>query len=340
MTSPIDRAPVNARLRNESGYSLLELLVSVAILTIVSGTALEGVFRLSKVSQTVSNRVEMHSGVRNATELLQQEVGQAGRIALPHIVQLQSAVGIGAFPVVIKAVDQAGNTISTANPTDSMFVGERLVVDSGTKMETTTITAVDPSSKTFTANFLMAHLENASVTVAGGFAYGVVPRHNANGSTFTNGSTGSVMKVIGDINSDGNLEYIEYTCDTNSGNLYRRTMSYKATSKPPISADMALLNNITANPNNSDCFTYEELSVVGVPFVVDVAITLTVKTPDKDPVTGLYQTETKALLNVSPRNVFNVWQLASQGIPNRVQPDQIITPSLLPVNVPTLIALP
>jgi hypothetical protein len=117
-------------------------------------------------------------------------------------------------------------------------------------------------------------------------------------------------------------------------------MSYKATVKPAISADMALLNNITANPNNSDCFTYEELSVVGVPFVVDVAITLTVKTPDKDPVTGLYQTETKALLNVSPRNVFNVWQLASQGIPNRVQPDQIITPSLLPGNVPTLIALP
>ena len=50
-------------------------------MAIVSGTALEGVFRLTKVNQTVSNRTEMHSGVRNATELLQQEVGQAGRIA-------------------------------------------------------------------------------------------------------------------------------------------------------------------------------------------------------------------------------------------------------------------
>ncbi len=44
------------------------------------------------------------------------------------------------------------------------------------------------------------------------------------------------------------------------------------------------------------------------------------QTPDKDPVTGLYQKETKALLNVSPRNVFNVWQLAGLGIVNRVQP--------------------
>jgi len=340
MPPPSENVCLSHRPCSESGYSLLELLVSIAILSIVSGTALEGVFRLSKASQTVSNRVEMHSGVRNATELLQQEVGQAGRIALPNTVQLQNAVAIGNNTAVIKAVDAAGNTISTANPTDSMFVGERLIVDTGTQSETATITAYDASAKTITANFSMAHAANAPVTVAGGFAYGVIPRHNANGGTFTNGSTGFVMKVIGDINSDGKLMYVEYVCNTATGNLYRRTRDYKDTTKPAVSADMALLNNITANPNNGDCFTYEERSVSGVQYVVDVAITLTVKTPEKDPVTGLYQTETKALLNVSPRNVFNVWQLASQGIPNRVQPDQLTLPTMLPGNVSTLIGLP
>jgi prepilin-type N-terminal cleavage/methylation domain-containing protein len=328
--------------KSEAGYSLLELLVSIAILTIVSGTALEGVFRLSKVSQTVSNRVEMHSGVRNATELLQQEVGQAGRVALVNTVQLQNAVAIGTSPVVVKAVDAAGNTITnaTTNPTDGMFVGEHVVVDGGTQAETVTITAYDPTNKTFTATFGMAHAANAPVTVAGGFAYGVVPRYNANGGTFTNGSTGSVMKIIGDINGDGKIMYVEYKCDTGAGILYRRTMAYNATTKPAVTADMALLTNITANPDNSDCFTYEQKSVVGVPYVVDVAITLTVKTPEKDPVTGLYQTETKALLNVSPRNVFNVWQLATLGITNRVQPDQITLPTMLPGTVSTLIGLP
>lgn len=324
---------------SEAGYTLLELLVSIAILTIVSGTALEGVFRLSKVSQTVSNRVEMHSGVRNATELLQQEVGQAGRVALPNTVQLQNAVGIGATPVAIKAVDALGNTIA-ANPTDGMFVGEHVVVDAGTTAETVTITALDTANKTMTANFLMAHAANAPVTVAGAFAYGVVPRFNADGTNFTNGSTGSVMKIIGDINSDGKLQYVEYKCDTDGGILYRRTMAYNAATKPAVTPDMALLTNITANPDNSDCFTYEQKSVVGVPYVVDVAITLTVKTPDRDPVTGLYQTETKALLNVAPRNVFNVWQLAGLGIRNRVQPDQLVTPSMLPGTVSTLIGLP
>jgi prepilin-type N-terminal cleavage/methylation domain-containing protein len=311
---------------SESGYTLIELMVSVAILLIVSGTVLNGVFRLTKTNQTVANRTEMHSGVRNATELLQQEVGQAGRIAFPNTVQLAADVAAGNTTVLVKAVDSAGATISTVNATTGMFVGEQVVVDTGSNEETVTITAVNTTNKQITAVFTLAHAASAPINVYGGFAYGVVP------TTVTNGSTGSVMKIFGDINSDGNLEYVEFKCDTSAGNLYRRTMAFDATSKPAITADMALLNNITANPDGSACFTYQQKTVNSVPYVVDVAITLTVQTPDRDPVTGLYEKETKALLNVSPRNVFNVWQLAGLGISNRVQP--------MPSTVQTLIGLP
>ena len=54
--------------------------------------------------------------------------------------------------------------------------------------------------------------------------------------------------------------------------------------------------------------------------MTDVAITLTVQTQLIDPVTEQFQTETKALLNVSPRNVFNAWAMASLGITDRIQP--------------------
>ena len=54
------------------------MMVAVAVLMIVSGTVFSGILRMTNVSTTVSNRTEMHSGVRNANELLQQEVGQAG----------------------------------------------------------------------------------------------------------------------------------------------------------------------------------------------------------------------------------------------------------------------
>jgi hypothetical protein len=64
--------------------------------------------------------------------------------------------------------------------------------------------------------------------------------------------------------------------------------------------------------------------------VLDVAITLTVQTEQIDPVTRQYQTETKALLNVSPRNVFNTWSLAGIGYTDRIQSTPVSLTTLLP----------
>lgn len=318
---------------SQAGFSMLELLVSMAIMMIVSGTVMEGVFRLTKQGQTISNRSEMHAGVRNATELLQQEIGQAGRVGFPNRLQLTSALTAADLltanqTVTVKAVDAAGATISGAVPTKSMFVGEQVVVDAGNNAETVTILSINPTWNTFTAVFTTPHAANAPVAVYGGIRQGIIP------TNVVSGSTGSVLKMVGDINSDGNLEYVEYSCDTTSKNLYRRTMAFDtpAASKPAITASMALLTNVVANPDGTPCFTYQEKTASGATYVVDVAITLTVQTQDKDPVTGLYQTETKALLNVSPRNVFNTWQMAGLGITSRIQP--------LPTTVSALKALP
>jgi hypothetical protein len=74
------------------------------------------------------------------------------------------------------------------------------------------------------------------------------------------------------------------------------------------------------------------VSVNGTPFtfVLDVAVTLTVQTEKVDPVTRQYQTETKALLNVSPRNVFSAWELAGMGYTNRIQSTPTTITALLP----------
>ena len=79
----------------------------------------------------------MHAGVRNATELLQQEVGQAGRIALPNTVTLGGAITTaGSATVLVNAVDSAGTVLNTVNGTTGMFVGEQLVIDTGSGEET------------------------------------------------------------------------------------------------------------------------------------------------------------------------------------------------------------
>ncbi len=157
----------------------------------------------------------------------------------------------------------------------------------------------------------------------GGFGNGIVPPNGV-----ANGSTGSVLKLFGDINGDGTMVYVEYTCDTNGAHkLYRNVMPIDAVAKPPLSDALVLLNNVQPNPGGTPCFSYQTdgsnppIIVQGQPvvFVIDVAITLTVQTQQKDPITGDYQLETKALLNVSPRNVYNAWQLANAGLTDHLQ---------------------
>jgi hypothetical protein len=144
------------------------------------------------------------------------------------------------------------------------------------------------------------------------------------------------LKLYGDVNGDGNMLYVEYKCDTstNPGFLYRNVMPFdQTTAKAAVTSNQVLLSNIQANPGGTACFTYQPnpLPIVGTDtFVLDVAITLTVQTQVKDPITNQFQTETKALLNVSPRNVFNVWELASASITSRVQPMPPTVTALLP----------
>ena len=285
--------------RRDAGFSLPELLVSVIIMLTIFGTVTSLLIKAAETNRTVWNRTEMHSAVRGATELMQQEVGQAGLIALPGTVTLTGAAAMGTQAVNVSSIT-------------GMFVGEQLVVGTGDQAETVTLSAV--GGGTMTATFTLPHAAGAPVQAIGGFPSGIVP------PGMTNGSTGSILKLYGDVNSDGTMVYVEYTCDTANGRLYRNVTGFAAMIKPPLAQALVLLSNITANPNGTPCFTYQTATVGANTYVLDVAITLSVRTQERDPVTGQFQTETKTLLNVSPRNVFNVWTLASIGETNRIQP--------------------
>jgi prepilin-type N-terminal cleavage/methylation domain-containing protein len=332
---------------SDSGFSLPELLIAVTVLLVISSGVTSALLQMTNSQKTIWNRTQLHAGVRSATELLQQEVGQAGRIVLPG-----SSVKLAAA-VAAAGAATAGVLVDNAVPAtmSGFYVGEQLVIDVGGPnpcvavtpcAETVTVTAVNTAGKSITAAFAYPHLINAPIQVMGGFATGIVPPQPG----YVNGSTASVLKLYGDINGDGSMSYVEYSCDPmaagavptaappGTGNLYRNVMPYdQATAKVAAGGAQVLLTNIEANPGGIACFTYmpNPLPVVGADtFVLDVAITLTVRTQVKDPITNQYQTETKALLNVSPRNVFNVWQMASAGVNWRVQPMPPTVTALLP----------
>ena len=306
------RKLINAR--TSAGFSLLEVMAAMSILLIVSGTVVSAMLQMTKVEGSVTNQTEMHSSVRNATELLAQEVGQAGRVSVPQPITL-------AGNVLAPAGAAAPATVAVSSAT-SLFVGEKIVVDTGGNRETVTLTAVNPGANTITAAFNLAHATTVPVLVEGSFVSGIVP------PSFATGSTATKLKLYGDINGDGILRYVEYTCDAGTGNFYRNVVPLTAGAKPPLDPSMILINNILPNPGGTPCFTYQEKVVQNSPInaVVNVGITLTVQTQYPDPQTHQFVKESKALLNVAPRNVFYGWQMGNAGLTDHLQP---MPPSVL-----------
>jgi prepilin-type N-terminal cleavage/methylation domain-containing protein len=296
----------------EQGFTLLETMVALLVLLVVMASVMSSMLRFSQTQGMVWNRSNMHGAVRSATELLQQEVGQAGRVSLPSSVWM------------LTAVTSPGWRTVAVTSTAGMFAGEQLVIDTGADEETVTALAVGSAS--ITANFSRTHslMNPVPVTVRGGFATGIVP------TNMTNGSTASLLKLYGDINGDGNLVYVEYVCDTANGTLSRNMMPFNAATKQAVNASQVLLTNVLPNPGGAPCFTYEQKTVYSLTYVLNLAITLTSRTQVRDRSTGQFQTETKALLNVAPRNVFETWQLASIGATNRIQPMPPSVLNLLP----------
>jgi Tfp pilus assembly protein PilW len=343
--------------RSEAGFSLLELLIATALLLVVTDVVTSALLQITQHQQTIWNRTEMHSGIRGATELLQQEIGQAGRITLPSLTTatLDSNVAAAAScdpatPTLNAVTVGIDSSVAGVNAVSGMFADsttssyEMLTVLDGDNQESIRVASIDATASppTITACFENAHNAGTVVTPLGAFATGIVPPTGV-----VNGSTANLLKLYGDINGDGNMMYIEYYCDNGdagtagSHNLYRRTMAFNATSKPALDNSMILLSNVYPNPTDAGgvtrpCFQYQTTTMLaqGTPFtfVLDVAVTLTVQTEQIDPITKTYQTETKALLNVSPRNVFGAWELASAGYTDRIQST--------PATVANLMALP
>ena len=307
--------------RDDAGFTLIELMISVGILMTISALMMRGTLDMTNLNTKQSNLSEMHAGIRNATALLQQEVGQAGRLSFPASVTVAAAIPLGDQWVVV------------APSTASMYVGQKLEFigqnPTGDVEEIVTVTAVDAPTSRIRAVFEIAHFAGARVMPAGGFAEGVIP------TTKANGSTASTLKIVGDINGDGSIVYVEYTCDWVGGRLYRNMMAYDAGAKPALAVEQVLLDNLLPNPPDPSgvarpCFTYDQRTIYGNTYVINVAIMTTVRTDEVDKTTGQFQTVTKALLNVAPRNVFNVWQIASLNYRDRIEPLPASVLALLP----------
>ncbi len=367
--------------KKQTGFTLMETMIALVILLAVSAVVMSGMIQMMRTQGTITNRTEMHTSVRSVTELLEQEIGQAGKISLPP--PLPGTAWAMLTPVAVPTdlpVKQPGVTFNVfdfnapAGPVPVLFEGEWVTVDTGQSKETVQlICPAGPGncpnpSNTWTAIFYYTHTPFAipgtgtfgvPISVPGAFSTGIVPPAagvmpapppgyagypvwpvNAPGQ----GSSGTVLKLFGDINGDGHMIYVEYTCVPGTpaapGFLYRNEVNFwNLPAVPPLDPSKIVLTGVLFNPNNANgavpCFTYQlqtrdgfNAALKDYTFVTDVAVTLTVQTSNQDPVEHRFQTETKALLNVSPRNVFDAYEFVTLDYLNRIQP----TPMLIKSN--------
>src|SRR5216684_8695099 len=126
--------------RSQAGFSLVELMIATGIVLTVTTIVTSALMQMTNAQRTIWNRTEMHGGVRSATELLQQEIGQAGRVALPAAVTLNAAVNVG-------------DTTMTLTSVTGIFVNELLVVSpgaAGQSQETAKVSAINAATKVVT----------------------------------------------------------------------------------------------------------------------------------------------------------------------------------------------
>lgn len=382
--------------KEQAGFTLMETMVALVVLLAVSAVVMSGMMQMMKTEGTITNRTEMHTSVRSATELLEQEIGQAGKLSLPAapagtawaMVQLNGVptTAFGNTPdVPVKNFPVIFNVFDSQDPAQGpvLFEGEWITVDTGLNEEAVQLVCpVGPGncpnpSNNWWATFSYSHTPitipgtgtvGVPISVPGAFSTGIIPPAagvmptppagyagypvlpvNAPGQ----GSSGTVLKLYGDINGDGHMVYVEYTCvpgtPANPGFLYRNQVNFwnLPAGVPALTPSMIVLTGVLTNPNSPagaavPCFTYQlqtrdgaNAAAEDLTFVTDVAVTLTVQTTNPDPQVPLingqpnYQTETKALLNVSPRNVYNAYEFATLDYLNRVQP----TPMMIKSNI-------
>ena len=318
------------------GFSLPELLVSMAVLMVVAG----GVISIISYNENTFGRTEqqsdMYENVRAVAELMAQEIGQAGFVDLP---------GTSA-PTLSAAITKSTSAQSVSvSSTTSMYVGETLMVDTAANEEPVTLTAVTSTSISgiFTNNHSSGAVLHAigvspngivapssSATTSGGVSCVTVPSGMA-AYTATDGSTCNVLNLWGDLNSDGSLVYVRYTCNTSTvpGTLTRSVTTITPGANT-ISTAQTLLSTLIANPPTSapaPCFQYDmstqQITVNGVTstyyMIANIGLTVSVRTLKPDPVTNQYLTMTKSFLDLSPRNILAGYEQAYAGDASRLQ---------------------
>jgi prepilin-type N-terminal cleavage/methylation domain-containing protein len=337
----------NKHEKGKSGFSLVELLVSLAVFLVISGAIIGSMGYLQKNYRGSEIRVALEQKMRAAMELMAQEISQAGLQASgvdtdglgTYLATVASTVCPNTTTKCIAAGQTAAVQVTTIA---GLYVGEYLRIDTGPGPNCATcellsvhaLSAGPPATITFQGAFAQNHYPQSiggtiyptPIYGMGSYPQGILPPGMSSPPP-SGGSSSSQLELFGDINGVGNsLLAVIYACPSTFPGPLKRTL-YDATTGSQISS-INLLDNVTACTFTYPATATANANIAGTqePVVTSVGITITAQSTMNDPQTGQPITVTKSFLNLQPRNVVSAFNWARDTISNELQPN----PSTLP----------
>ncbi len=247
------------------GFSLVELLISILILSTIMGAALS-LFSLGVTQHdTEQNAVDMSQGARSGLELMTMEIAQAGS---------HGDIQTTTQGAISTTGDQSVNVASGIG----FAVGDYVSVDTGASNEVVEITAL--GSNSISGSFHKGHASGAPVRLfALPYLTGVV---RPAGLGANSSVTVTTLKFFGNVNGDGKIYYVEYAYDAVNAQIVRSMTPITQATK---NAALPIVNNVKANSASFTLFTDSRGVVTAVR--LDFAVQATWKTGPKYQETAL-----------------------------------------------------
>lgn len=355
MFAASDRQSVPGKSRG-AGFSLIEMLVSVAIIILLMSAVFPFLFQSQKRFQGNSVIAEANQSARAALEVITQEVGQAG--FNPNFTANKTSTAVVAPNSSAQCVTL--NDINQINP------GDWLCVDTGSANELVQVLSTSNVSGTpcgasnqIQAVFLMSH--DGSTTPFPVISYKMPFGTGILRTTGT--SDDQRLEFYGDINQDGVIRYVVYSLSAVSPassvsingttytlyNLYRSITPVTFTNlpvpsgyAPPDNTQASpLVNNVLYNsanqsgPTGQPIFAYPQQVVIGVvpnqiTVVGTVQVTLSVAVSPKSLETSRVQWFTMAT-EIRPLDLSAAISVNNAGGAIYLPP----TPACLPMAFPS-----
>ena len=250
MTKPIHK-------KQDAGFSLLELLISVLILLPIMGAAVNLFSVGAKQHATEQNSIEANQEARAGLEMMTMEIAQAGSHG-DHETTTSAGIAASSSVQPVAVVSSAGFNI-----------GDYVDVDTGANHEVVRITAVTQGN--LTGVFRTAHASGIPIRLfALPYLTGMICPAGLGASSSADVTT---LRFFGDISGDGNLSYIEYVYDSNNAQITRSMTPITQATK---NAALPLVRNLKPNTVRFTVFTDSQNIVTSAS--VRMTIVNTIKT--------------------------------------------------------------